>query len=188
MSRKVIVFIATSLDGYIATQDDNLEWFLSSEGNGDNGYESFYNTVDTILLGRKTYDWILREVGKDHFPYRGKRCCVFTSTPAEKLDSVEFISENVVSFTQRLRLEEGGNIWVVGGGKLIRGLRENHMIDEWIVTIAPTLLGNGIPHFYPNDKEERLRLVDIQRYQQFVMLDYLVQHSSDSKVSDNGNS
>ncbi|WP_243156519.1 hypothetical protein [Clostridium sp. C8-1-8] len=67
--RNLVLYIATSLDGYIATEDDSLEWLFKIEGEGDNGYSEFYNTVDTILIGRRTYDWIIEEE-KGNFPYK----------------------------------------------------------------------------------------------------------------------
>ncbi len=69
MRRKVIVYIATSLDGYIATKDESLDWLFKVEGEGDNGYSEFYDTIDTIVLGRRTYDWIMNEE-KGNFPCR----------------------------------------------------------------------------------------------------------------------
>ena len=71
--RKIVLFIATSLDGYIATEDDSLEWLFKVEGDGDNGYSDFYDTVDTVIMGRRTYDWLL-EQELESFPYEGKEC------------------------------------------------------------------------------------------------------------------
>jgi dihydrofolate reductase len=172
MPRKLVVFIAASLDGYIATIGDKLDWLVSTPGDGDNGYSAFLSTVDTIVMGRRTYDWIIAEEGRENFPYRGYRCYVVTSTPAEPDENVVFISEDLVAFARRLKAEEGRNIWVVGGGKAIKDLRENRLIDEWIVTFAPVLLGDGIPLFYTQDEQERLYLTDVKRYGQFATLHY----------------
>ena len=68
MAKHVSVFIATSLDGYIATREDSLAWLTRVEGEGDNGYADFYQTVDTVVMGRRTYDWLLKEVGREGFP------------------------------------------------------------------------------------------------------------------------
>lgn len=57
----VKLFIAATLDGYIATLDDSLQWLFDVEGEGDNGYGAFYETIDTVVMGKKTYDWLLRE-------------------------------------------------------------------------------------------------------------------------------
>ena len=75
--RNLILFIASSLDGYIATKDESLEWLYNVEGEGDNGYSEFYDTVDTILMGKRTYDWVLNQDLKE-FPYKNKECYVFT--------------------------------------------------------------------------------------------------------------
>ena len=58
--RSVVLFIASSLDGYIATKDESMEWLYNVEGEGDNGFSAFYETVDTVLLGKKTYDWVMK--------------------------------------------------------------------------------------------------------------------------------
>ena len=75
--RKVVLFIAASLDSYIATENDSLDWLYKVEGEGDNGYSEFYETVDTILMGRRTYDWILKHVTGD-FPYKNKTCFMYS--------------------------------------------------------------------------------------------------------------
>lgn len=102
MERKVSLFIAASLDGYIATEDDSLEWLFKVEGEGDSGYFEFYNTVDTILLGRRTYDWIM-EHEKGNFPYKNKECYVFSNTLKGQNEYVEFVSEDVKDFINRIK-------------------------------------------------------------------------------------
>ena len=71
--RKLVLFTATSLDGYIATNSDTLDWLFTVEGEGDNGYSAFYETVDTVIMGRRTYDWI-KENMSEGFPYKDKEC------------------------------------------------------------------------------------------------------------------
>src|SRR5690625_2347349 len=113
--RKVILFIATSLDGYIATKDESLEWLFKVEGEGDNGFSTFYDTVDTIIMGKKTYDWIIRQDLKE-FPYKNKDCFVFTSSILEDTEDVKFINSPVSHLIEKLKRKSGSNIWLVGGG------------------------------------------------------------------------
>ena len=115
-----MVFIATSLDGYIATEDDSLDWLYKVDGEGDNGYLKFYDTIDTVILGRRTYDWIMNIEGE--FPYKNKDCYVFTSSKQEPSDYVTFVDDNVVELINRLKDIEGKNIWIVGGGAVLTGI------------------------------------------------------------------
>lgn len=172
MPRKIVVFIAASLDGYIATKENSLDWLFATEGEGDNGYGEFLDTVDTVVMGSRTYDWILKEVESENFPYKDKQCYVFSSASPVSDCNVEFVNESSLDFASRLRQEDGKNIWLVGGGVLINSFAEQNLIDEWIVTLAPTLLGNGIPLFHEHDFETRLKLKSVRPFNQFVELHY----------------
>ena len=171
--RKLVLYIATSLDGYIATENDSLEWLFKTEGEGDNGYSEFYSTVDTILIGRRTYDWII-EKEKGEFPYKNKKCYVFSKSENDKNENVEFINQDVVEFTNKIKSLDGGNIWLVGGGNLLHSFIKEKLVDELIITIAPTLIGSGISLFNKNDFELELKLKDMRRFNQFAELHYEV--------------
>lgn len=171
MSRKIVLYIAVSLDGYIATKDDCLEWLFKTEGEGDNGYSDFYNTIDTIILGRRTYEWILNQEG-DNFPYKGKQCYVFSNTRHGKDQNVIFVNGNIAELAEKLKQTDGKNIWIVGGGELLHGFMEQRLVDEWIINIAPTIIGDGIPLFKKLDFETRLILKDVRRINQFTELHY----------------
>ncbi len=170
--RKVVLFIAMSLDGYIAAEEDSLEWLFQVEGEGDNGYSEFYETIDTIILGRRTYDWIIDKEG-DNFPYKDAKCYVYSNSYKGKNEFVEFINEDPVSFVPRLKEEPGKNIWIVGGGKLLQNFIKQDLVDEFIITVAPVLVGSGIPLFHRIDMQKELRLLDIKRYNQFAELHYV---------------
>ncbi|MEK5148438.1 dihydrofolate reductase family protein [Psychrobacillus sp. FSL K6-4615] len=171
--RKIVLFIATSLDGYIATEDDSLEWLFNVEGEGDNGYSEFYDTVDTVIMGRRTYDWLL-EQESESFPYKGKECYVFSRTVSKDNENVKFFSENVVDFTNQLKNKEGKNIWVMGGGDLIHSFINDKLVDEMIITVSPVLIGKGIPLFKEVDFETELTLKSINSFNQFAELHYEV--------------
>lgn len=169
--RKLVLFIATSLDGYIATEEDSLEWLFNIEGEGDNGYSEFYRTVDTILMGRRTYDWII-DKEKENFPYKNKKCYVFSKSISRKNANVEFINSDIVEFTNKIKESDGENIWIVGGGNLLHFFIKNRLVDEFIITVAPTLIGGGIPLFKEFDFELELKLKGIRRFNQFAELRY----------------
>ncbi len=172
MSRKIVLFIATSLDGYIATKDDSLEWLFQTEGEGDNGYSEFMEGIDTIILGRRTYDWLIEKEG-DNFPYKDKKCYVFSKSVKTDDPNVEFVNGNLVAFASKLKQMDGKNIWIVGGGELLHDFIKNRLVEEWYITITPTILGDGIPLFKKLDFETRLVLKGIRRFNQFTELHYV---------------
>jgi dihydrofolate reductase len=165
------MFIAQSLDGYIATKEESLQWLMEVEGEGDNGYSSFYETIDTVVMGRKTYDWVMSETnGK--YPYPTKQSYVFTSKNHLPSEDVMFTNEDIHTFVDRLKAQEGKDIWVVGGGRLISKFLEVDAIDEMTVTVAPVLLGEGIPLFPQGNYASRWHLESSKRYNQFMELTY----------------
>lgn len=172
MSRETLVFIAGSLDGFIAKENDDLQWLEETEGEGDNGYADMYQTIDTVIMGKRTYDYILEHIKP--FPYPDKKCYVFSTTQTGENEHVTFIQEDVITFTQRLKEQEGTKIWMVGGGELLDAFLQERLIDEWIITITPHLLGSGIPLFKSPRPFENLRLLETKRYGQMVQLHYEV--------------
>ncbi|MEK4425510.1 dihydrofolate reductase family protein [Solibacillus sp. FSL K6-1523] len=171
--RKLMLFIATSLDGYIATKNDTLEWLFKVEGEGDNGYSAFYDTVDTVLMGKRTYDWI-KENMSDGFPYLDKQCYVFSRSAQGENEEVTFIQDDILNFTNKLKEQDGKNIWLVGGGELLHSFIKEKVVDEFIITVAPTIIGNGIPLFKEHEFNLELSLKGIQQFNQFVELHYEV--------------
>ena len=173
--RDLVLFIATSLDGYIATKDESLEWLFNVEGEGDNGYSDFYESVDTVLMGKKTYEWLMKqETGE--FPYKNKACYVFTRSPIEDTDDVKFTNEDIISFTNKLKNQEGKNIWIVGGGELLQSFIKEKLVDELIITVAPSIIGKGIPLFKEGDYQLDLSLKGTRNFNQFVELHYGVRN------------
>jgi dihydrofolate reductase len=124
-------------------------------------------------MGRRTYDWIMA-MEKGKFPYENKECYVFSNTLNGKTENVEFVNEEVVSFTTKLKSEAGKTIWIVGGGELLHLFLLNKLVDEYIITIAPTLIGKGIPLFKEADYEIELELKDVKRFNQFAQLHYVM--------------
>lgn len=172
--RKVVLFIATSLDGYIATKDESPEWLVKVDGEGDNGFSEFYETIDTLLMGKRTYDWLLAQ-GLTEFPYQDKACYVFTRSNALKnTRDVTFVNQNLTSFVNDLKKQPGKNIWLVGGGELFFSFMQEYLIDELIITIAPTIIGQGIPLFKEGNIQHNLTLIDKTQYNQFITLHYEV--------------
>lgn len=168
------MFIATTLDGYIATNEDSLEWLFEVEGEGDNGYSEFYEKVDTVVMGRRTYDWLM-EQDLEEFPYIKKECYVFSrSLAGQKNEYVTYVDDDANAFVEQLRQKDGKNIWIVGGGALLEDFLQHKLIDELYITVAPVLLGGGIPLFQGEYGQQKLKLLGTRTFNQFVELHYEV--------------
>ncbi|SFQ39074.1 dihydrofolate reductase family protein [Salibacterium halotolerans] len=173
--RSVVLFIAASLDGFIAAKNESLEWLFKVEGEGDNGFAAFYETVDTILMGKRTYDWVMKQDFKE-FPYKNKECYVFTSSPHENTGNVQFVHDDINNFVNKLKINNGKNIWVVGGGELLHSFIQEGLVDEFIITIAPTIIGSGIPLFKEGNHQLGLSLIESKTFNQFITLHYQVKN------------
>ncbi|KHF39238.1 dihydrofolate reductase family protein [Halalkalibacter okhensis] len=173
--RKVVLFIATSLDGYIATEEEKLDWLFEVDGEGDNGISDFYQTVDTVLMGRRTYDWINNTINMNEYPYKDKKSFIFTrSTTYEEKEHIQFINQDAHVFVRNLKRKQGKNIWLLGGGQLVTSFIEKDLVDEVIITVAPKLIGTGIPLFIKGKYKMNLSLEGVQTFNQFVELHYKV--------------
>jgi dihydrofolate reductase len=158
--RKIILYIAPSLDGYIARRDGSIDWLRKYEtGEEDYGYNEFLKSVDTLLMGRKTYEQI---VGFGEWPYEGKQGYVF-STQGIRDPRVMAVPEPV-TFTKALKEKPGKDIWLVGGGQAISLLMNHRLVDEIIITIIPIILGSGIPLFSHITAETKCVLIKEKAY------------------------
>jgi dihydrofolate reductase len=166
---KLVFYGAISLDGYLARENHSLDWLFGTEGEEETGYQEFYDSVDIILMGRSTYDQIAI-LSPEKFPYEGKPCYVFSRTMTGSNEHVTFINEDIAGFTQSLKEQEGKRIWIVGGGEVLQHLLS--LVDEFIIQIAPIIIGKGIPLFVPGDQENKLTLVDVRSFKQFAELHY----------------
>ncbi|HRE40003.1 MAG TPA: dihydrofolate reductase family protein [Ignavibacteria bacterium] len=158
MSRQLILNIAMSLDGYIAGENDDLDFLKIVEKEGeDYGHSEFLQTIDTIIWGRRTYDKVL-SFGIE-FPYRDKNCFVFSKTKIGEDENVKFINEDINTFIEKLKHEKGKNIYCDGGGEIVLELMKNKLIDKFIISIIPCILGKGIKLFNESGQMQKLRLV-----------------------------
>lgn len=172
MSREVILYIGASLDGFIAKENDDLQWLEEVEGEGDNGYAAMLETIDTTIMGKRTYDYVIEHA--EAFPYPDKKNYVFTTSEIGSDEYVEFVNEDVVEFTKKLKEQEGTKIWMVGGAGILDAFIKENLIDEYIITVTPHILGSGIPLFHEKNPQIDLVLLDTKRYGQFVELHYKV--------------
>lgn len=169
--RKVILNIACSLDGYIATKEDSLDWLFDVEGQeeANKGIAEFDETVDTVIMGRRTFDWVMEEM-KGENPYKDKMTYVYSHSANESSAAVRYTQEEPKQLIETIRNQKGKHIWLMGGGAVIRDFLEADVIDELIITIAPVLLGNGIPLFKEGHYQLEWSLTGTRQVGQFAEL------------------
>jgi dihydrofolate reductase len=159
----ITLYIATSIDGYIATPEGGVDWLMSVEQEGeDYGYGAFYESVDGLLIGRSTYDQILTF---GDWPYPGKPAYVFTHRPAEiERDDVFFVKGDPGPVVARLQAQGHRRLWLVGGAGLTHHFFQQGLIDEIILSVIPVILGDGIPLFRAGLPTQAYTLLSSQSY------------------------
>jgi len=163
MERKVILYIATSLDGYIAQPNDDLSFLSIVQKDGeDYGYADFVNSVDTVILGRKTYDWVMTQVSE--FPHADKNSFVITRTPRPSIGKTNFYTGKLQDLIIKLKAELGKNIFIDGGAELVNELLKENLIDEFIISVIPILVGNGTKLFKDGRPEQKLQLLSTKKF------------------------
>ncbi|WP_346426788.1 dihydrofolate reductase family protein [Virgibacillus sp. YIM 98842] len=130
-----------------------------------------FEKVDTVLLGKRSYDWVMKQ-DIEEFPYKNKESYVFTRSSIEDTEHVKFVNDDIANFTNDLKNQEGRNIWIVGGGELLQSFINEKLVDELIITVAPTIIGKGIPLFREGEYQIDLTLKGMRNFNQFVELHY----------------
>ena len=163
VSRKVILYLAISLDGYIARKDHNLDWLLKfNTSNEDYGYNEFIKTVDTVIMGRKTYDEVVK-MGYE-YPHGDKQYFIMTHSEKPVKKNLLFYTGDLIDLVTELKNKPGLNIYV-DGGMVVNELMKHHLIDEYIISVVPILLGDGIRLFNDGRQEEYLTLKECKRFE-----------------------
>ena len=162
---RVRVYIAASLDGYIAKEDGSVDWLPQ---NSESSYDAFYKSIDTVIMGKTTYDQILTF---GEYPYKDKKSFVFSKSSQTKEDHAKFLPD-VAKFVRDEFSDAGKNIWIVGGSKTIDSFLKQGAVDEIILTVVPVILGRGIPLFQNSNDTNKLELVKTERFGQLVDLHY----------------
>jgi dihydrofolate reductase len=167
--RKIILFIASSLDGYIARENGDIDWLPE---NTVSGYDDFVKSVDTVIMGKKTYDQVLTF---GDYPYKDKKSYVFTrNNEYSKDENTEFVHD-VDKLVKGILSDSGTNIWLIGGTEIISAFVNLDFVDEMIISIIPVVLGKGIPLFQNIGKEVKLELIKTTDYDALVELHYKIQ-------------
>jgi dihydrofolate reductase len=160
MTIAVTLFIASSLDGYIAHEDGGIKWLFHDE---DYGYTPFLETVDTVIMGRTTFEDALRLT--EAYPYEGKRTIVYSKTPeAHEHPKASFTDRSPALLLHELDDQGANHVWLVGGSQLIKSFLEARLVDEFVISVHPILLGEGIPLFPKGYPAQELKLAKAVPY------------------------
>ena len=163
--RKVILYIAMSLDGYIADSGGGVGWLSEYGGSaGDDGYQEFAAEVDTVVMGMNTYRQITTELSPDEWPYGGMRCFVMTHSPAAAPQGEAVFTDLPPSeLVRRLRKIGGRDIWICGGAETAQALISEDLVDVYRITVVPVILGAGLRLFGGDSGTVPLRLAGVRR-------------------------
>jgi dihydrofolate reductase len=164
--RKISLFIAMSLDGYIAKPNDDLSFLKLVEKEGeDYGYSEFICKIDTIIIGRRTYDYVLKEIGSSHYDNGQRDVYVITRTERPQVGRTIFYTGNITELVKRLKSEKGKVIYCDGGAEVINELLKHDLIDEFTISIIPILLGNGTRLFKDRKLEQTLEFITAKTFE-----------------------
>lgn len=172
--RKIILNLAVSLDGYIARTNGSVDWLDNLDTNGyDLGFQDFLSGCDTILMGRSSYEETLK-LGNGEWPFKEQTTFVFTSKQYPNQEKIIFANQEAIQLIKNLQNKSGKNIWLFGGGRFIKTMRDNDLVDEYIITTVPVFLGDGIQLFQESSMENKLQLISLDRTKDIVQSHYRV--------------
>jgi len=164
--RKISLFIAMSVDGYIAKPNDDLSFLKLVEKEGeDYGYAEFTDSIDTLIVGRKTYEYVLKNIGSSHYDNGNRDVYVITGTERSDVGRTIFYTGDLTKSIEKLKSEDGKNIYCDGGAEVINELLKQDLIDEFVISVIPILLGNGTRLFKDGRPEQTLKLITAKTFE-----------------------
>lgn len=172
--RKIVLFIAMSLDGYIADCNGNVDWLNGQNEKEENMdvYSNFIKDVDTVIMGWNTYHQVVTELSPTEWVYDELTSYVITHRKLPSTNKIIFTEKAPWDVVNELKQKQGKNIWICGGANMIQQLVEKDFIDEYYISVIPTILGSGISLFGNTSKEIKLKLVHTQTYNGITDLVY----------------
>ena len=173
--RSVILYIAMSLDGYIADREGGVDWLAGQEPGQDipDSYSTLLERIDTVLLGWNTYHQLTTQLSPEQWPYEGLDCYVFTHRSLPSKEGITFSDADPCALVRELKARPGRDIWLCGGAALAQALAAAGLIDRYEITVIPTLLGGGVPLFGALEQEQKLRLLGTGTFNGMAELIYV---------------
>lgn len=159
--RRVVLFIAMSLDGYIADTNGKVDWLIGQDENVPtaDSYADFEKSIDTVIMGWTTYHQIITELSPEQWVYENLQSYVITHRNYPATDNITFVSADPCLLVKELTQKNGKDIWICGGADIIRQLMRHNLVDVYHISVIPTILGNGTPLFHCLEQEIPLRLI-----------------------------
>lgn len=172
--RKVVLYIAMSLDGFIADKNGSVDWLAGHDKDSQElgSYPEFSKTIDAVVLGYSTYHQIVTELSPDNWPYSGMQSYVLTHRKLDATDEIEFTGENIGGLINRLKKQDGKDIWICGGASVVNQFIGLDLIDNYCVTVIPIILGSGIRLFKSENSQIKLKLISTRSYNGMTDLMY----------------
>lgn len=172
--RKVVLFIAMSLDGYIADKNGGVDWLRGQGNDAENidTYSQFVKDIDTVFMGWNTYHQVVTELSPTQWVYDDFTTYVFTHKELASTETIIFTNSSPADLLNKLKAQTGKDIWVCGGADLIGQLIRENLIDRYYISVIPVRLGGGIRLFGETAVSQELRLIKTQSYNGIVELIY----------------
>lgn len=172
--RKVVLFIAMSVDGFIADQHGKVDWLNGQDEKEEtvDTYSIFIENVDTVVMGWNTYHQIVTELSPGEWVYKDLTSYVITHRKMPLTNGIIFENRDPREVVKELKQKQGKDIWICGGADMIQQLIKSDLINEYYISVIPTILGSGIRLFGKTPKEMKLRLLRTQTYNGITDLIY----------------
>ena len=172
--RNTVLFIAMSLDGYIADMDGKVDWLAGQDKDVESAdnYTDFIKNIDTVIMGWTTYHQVITELSPGQWVYDNLQSYVITHKECTPKNKIAFVSESPCTLVNRLKQKQGKDIWICGGSNIVHQLMQGNLVDKYHISIIPTILGNGIRLFDTLDKKTDLRLISSKSSNGIVELVY----------------
>lgn len=172
--RKIILYIAMSLDGYIADKNGRVDWLCGQDPDDESegSYPEFVQDIDTVVMGWETYYQVITELSPDEWVYDDLTTYVITHREEASSEKIRFVHESPSELIKNLKETGGKDIWICGGASIVQQLLRERMIDRIYISVIPIILGAGVRLFGELPEELALRLVETRSYNGIVELRY----------------
>ena len=173
MSGKLVLYIACSLDGYIAHTDGSIGFLEENTTQlSQLGYDEFYSSVDVLIMGANSYKQLLYDISPQRWLYEGKTTFVYTHADIEESKEIKKAEVPPQELLEHIRKDITGDIWLFGGGETVKLFMQNNLVDRYMIYIMPNILGSGIPFFPSGFPSIRIVLESVRKIDEITEIIY----------------